>query len=289
MAGLGATLREGDQLDEGKHFLVDRYMSDQAHGLPDSSSFAWFHLQAERLIANAPQTDQPTGEAPELPLIPVEVEERKFLEAMREYENDVDNKARNLGESSLGEHSGILEGWLGLIPSESNYLSTICGGIKLVLHAASRMKDIREDILSALCDIPVILNGAQRVLGIYKVSNELRVYNDALYTATLRGLGCLLGYIRERGWKKSLKALLLQSSFGKRLSESIEEMHGCRDRFNAEADICGMPMQQRLETLMREANQNTVSLRADMMKIQYLATTEQLRSQQWIEESTQAI
>ena len=33
----------------------------------------------------------------------------------------------------LGEHSGAVEGWLGLLPKESHYLSVVCGGFKLIL------------------------------------------------------------------------------------------------------------------------------------------------------------
>ena len=33
----------------------------------------------------------------------------------------------------FGEHSGAVEGWLGLLPKESHYLSVVCGGFKLIL------------------------------------------------------------------------------------------------------------------------------------------------------------
>lgn len=33
----------------------------------------------------------------------------------------------------LGENNEVVDGWLGLLPTESNYLSVLCGGLKLIL------------------------------------------------------------------------------------------------------------------------------------------------------------
>ena len=101
-----------------------------------------------------------------------EEEEKLFLQAMLDYERDAKDKYKTgikvdemhtmaqvwqaldeiaekyekgdnkqsiwgrvrLAFRKLGEHGTAFEGWLGLLPTESYYLSTICGGIKLILH-----------------------------------------------------------------------------------------------------------------------------------------------------------
>jgi hypothetical protein len=37
------------------------------------------------------------------------------------------------GFRQLGDASGAIQGWLGLLPNESEYLSVVCGGLKLIL------------------------------------------------------------------------------------------------------------------------------------------------------------
>ncbi|OJJ46458.1 hypothetical protein ASPZODRAFT_166711, partial [Penicilliopsis zonata CBS 506.65] len=41
----------------------------------------------------------------------------------------------------LGNNGEAIQQWLGLVPSGSNYMSTVCGGIKIIIGAAERMKD----------------------------------------------------------------------------------------------------------------------------------------------------
>lgn len=37
------------------------------------------------------------------------------------------------GLRQLGDGSEAIQGWLGLLPTESEYLSVVCGGLKLIL------------------------------------------------------------------------------------------------------------------------------------------------------------
>lgn len=37
----------------------------------------------------------------------------------------------------LGDNSGTFQSWLGLLPTESHYLSILCGGLKLILGVSS--------------------------------------------------------------------------------------------------------------------------------------------------------
>ena len=101
----------------------------------------------------------------------VDVEEARFKDIMREYETTAKPKYKTgfdpdgkhsvaelwkviddavdkyqskdvegvwgrirLAFRKLGDKDKAIEGWLGLLPQESQYLSVVCGGLKLVLH-----------------------------------------------------------------------------------------------------------------------------------------------------------
>ncbi|KAL2787514.1 hypothetical protein BJX66DRAFT_283267 [Aspergillus keveii] len=124
----------------------------------------------------------------------------------------------------LGHNGQAIQQWLGLVPAQSNYMSVVCGGVKLILGAAERMKDIREASLTGIHDIPVLLNSAQRVLGIYTNSQRLRVLSDALYSATLTCLGHIIHYIGRNVIGKTFVAVFKQTSFQKDLKQSLDDM-----------------------------------------------------------------
>lgn len=42
-----------------------------------------------------------------------------------------------VGFRKLGDGSEPIQGWLGLLPTESHYLSVVCGGLKLILKVTA--------------------------------------------------------------------------------------------------------------------------------------------------------
>lgn len=100
----------------------------------------------------------------------VNIQEDRFRAAMREYENNAKQKYKTgvdvddahsvdqlwqvidsaiegytskdrdgvwgkvrMGFRKLGDGSEAMQGWLGLLPTESEYMSVVCGGLKLIL------------------------------------------------------------------------------------------------------------------------------------------------------------
>jgi len=49
----------------------------------------------------------------------------------------------------LGDGSEAIQGWLGLLPQESEYLSVVCGGLKLILKVTCNGLLLSELIMSA--------------------------------------------------------------------------------------------------------------------------------------------
>ncbi|EFX01024.1 hypothetical protein CMQ_5966 [Grosmannia clavigera kw1407] len=226
----------------------------------------------------------------------VSTEERLFKEAMKEYESTAKPKYRTgidpeathtfkelesvLADAlktsqptggawgriekafqKLGESKENLDSWLGLLPSESEYFSIVCGGLKMVvsvsrpfvycgeLHlpsgssvltmkAAARMSHVKDAVMEALLQIPFLLNSAQRVLAIYDKKPTLIALSKSFYVSILTAIGHILHYLRQKSAKKVLKAIVTPTSFEKGLLAKVQAITTARDAFNAEADIC---------------------------------------------------
>ncbi|KAM0254282.1 hypothetical protein ACHAQJ_006922 [Trichoderma viride] len=143
----------------------------------------------------------------------------------------------------LGENKDNIEGWLGVLPSENQYLSVVCGGLMLIVKAAARLNDIREKVLESLESIPTLISNAQRVSIIYAESNKLKALSKAFYASILTALGHILKYLNDRAKvsrssMKVLKAVALSSSFDKELRGKIENVEKCVGAFEAEANLC---------------------------------------------------
>jgi hypothetical protein len=149
------------------------------------------------------------------------------------------------------------------------------------------MKDIRDATLSGLGDIPVLLSGAQRVLGIYGSSQRLANLSDALYTATLTSLGHLLHYLGRKSAVRALEAVFRQSSFQKDLMGSLGDLRKCRDSFNEEARICEMEMQRMCRSMLQATGSDTKDIQENLARMQYfmvLTHDENLRAQEFLRE-----
>ncbi|KAL4917347.1 hypothetical protein BDW62DRAFT_183927 [Aspergillus aurantiobrunneus] len=316
-------LNEHERVQNSMGRLVGKYVSDEG-GLGIPTYLARFDHEAKRLVATEPEAARSRSQTPTQQQIIVKEEERRFLQALRDYEKnakpkyktglDIDGK-HTLAEvwkildravekyedadkvgiwgrvrrafRGLGQNGQAIQQWLGVVPSESNYLSVVCGGFKLILGAAERMKDIRDAALAGVHDIPVLLNGAQRVLGIYTNSQRLGVLSDALYAATLTSLGHILHYIGRNVIGKTFAAVFKQTSFQKDLKQSLDDMQKCRDDFNEEVRICGIEMQGQMEKMMQAASNNTENIQADLLLMQrfmFVAHNEYVRTQELVHE-----
>ncbi|KAL2831433.1 hypothetical protein BDW59DRAFT_169699 [Aspergillus cavernicola] len=287
--------------------IIDKYALDKKRGLGIPATLAQFDHESQQFVATKSEPRQINTAITNRQQAIVKAEEQKFLQALRDYEKNVKpryktgihidgthtmaevwkyldstvEKYEKGGEKpgvwgrvrrafrGLGENGQAIDQWLGLLPTQSNYLSIVCGGFKLILGAAERVKDVRDAVLSGVHDIPVLLTGAQRVLGIYTSSQRLGNLSDALYMATLTS-----------------------PSFQKNLSQSLDDMRKCRDDFNEEGRVCGIEMQGRIEILMQATNSNTEDIQGEIaltQRFMILTHNEQARTQQLLHEEAVAL
>ncbi|KAF9639965.1 hypothetical protein BFW01_g11771 [Lasiodiplodia theobromae] len=170
-------------------------------------------------------------------------------EAIKQYQEKgtkgIRGRIRGLGRK-LGKHSEAVDVWLGLLPTQSQYLSVVLGGLKLIIKAASRMKSLTDEIIDALLEIPVIFDTTERARTSYG-SDSLKNITGALYTSMVKALGHILEYLRRSLHRKIFKAGLQQSSFGRDLQGKIQEVKDCKNRFIAEAEMCEKEMVGRID------------------------------------------
>ena len=60
----------------------------------------------------------------------------KLKEALQKYDQDAVKGFKGFfrkGARTFGDNSGTFKSWLELLPTESHYLSILCGGLKLIL------------------------------------------------------------------------------------------------------------------------------------------------------------
>ncbi|OJJ76616.1 hypothetical protein ASPBRDRAFT_192736 [Aspergillus brasiliensis CBS 101740] len=293
--------------------IVDRYAQHEEDG-SILDPVTRYNTETHMWVPTDPARNRPKQN---LPPLSVNEEEQRFLQAMRDYENnaktkyktginvdevhsmedlwqsvdliavkyknretekDMWNRVRNAFRN-LGDHEAAVEGWLGLVPAESNYMSVVCGGLKFILHAIARAKEVRDAIIGGLCNIPLLLGSAQRVLAIHKTSTPLRACSDALYVAVLTALGHMLVYAQKHTLGKALGALLRQSSFELTLTRSIENVQRCRDKFNEEANVCNMEMASQIKDLSQDIDKTTIGIRETLKDFMVLIYNEKKRTQ----------
>lgn len=121
--------------------------------------------------------------------------------ALKEYKHNTQNpvwEAIRRGFWKLSETKDGLENWLELLPSSSDYSSLIFGGLNLIIQAAGRIGDVRNETFKALSEIPFHLSSTRESVGIFAKSEALRKCGVKLYTVTLEALGHILRWFKKR-------------------------------------------------------------------------------------------
>lgn len=88
----------------------------------------------------------------------------------------------------FGDNSETFQSWLKLLPTDSHYLSVLCGGLTLILGAARQMSEIRENVRDFIDDLPLRLSKAKEYIDIFQGSPQLHQCSADLYVAILSTL-----------------------------------------------------------------------------------------------------
>ena len=127
----------------------------------------------------------------------------------------------------FGKNNQVFQAWAELLPSQSQYFSILCGGLKLIFgvrhhqlsssfvltipKAAGRLHDLRTEVSDALAELPTLLGRTRMAMGIFRASDELRQCSAELYVATLAALQHIVNWYTEKATSKRLFCSKLSS------------------------------------------------------------------------------
>ncbi|KAH0566003.1 hypothetical protein GP486_000594 [Trichoglossum hirsutum] len=133
--------------------------------------------------------------------------------------------------------------WLSLFP-EGSYASVVCGAIRLVVLAAVRTKELREEVFNAVGDIPEIICSANFQFDEYR-SEKLHEAIASLYKTILETLEGILQWYSQRSSghplraiKNGFGAITKGPAYGKEIVIGISRVRKAAEAVKMEAARC---------------------------------------------------
>ncbi|KAI7161059.1 hypothetical protein KC349_g3099 [Hortaea werneckii] len=167
----------------------------------------------------------------------------------------------------FGENSSVFQQWSGLLPTQSNYFSVMCGGLKLIFNAAGRLQKIRDWIRDALLELPGLLFSTDKTLDAFD-DDRLHICSRQLMGKAFKSLHWIVRELTRSAMKKGLMAGLKQDNYAKNLRDSLDEVKNFSEQFKRIADACA-------HEKLGEIDRTTSELRQDV-RTAYVGTSVQL-------------
>ncbi|KAL8894995.1 MAG: hypothetical protein Q9192_003908 [Flavoplaca navasiana] len=156
----------------------------------------------------------------------------------------------------FADNSESFQSWLKLLPSGSQYLSILCGGLTLVFGAAHRMAEIRGNISDMFDGIPLRLSEVKQYLKIFEDSPELHQCSADLYVAMINTLDAIIQQYQKSSARRMGSALFKQNKSGEALQEKIKLVNDHASRLSKQADISSMQRQKDITKIMISSARN---------------------------------
>lgn len=167
----------------------------------------------------------------------------------------------------FGENSSVFQQWSGLLPTQSNYFSVMCGGLKLIFNAAGRLQKIRDWIRDALLELPGLLFSTDKTLDAFD-DERLHICSRQLMGKAFESLHWIIRELTRSAMKKGLMAGLKQDNYAKNLRDSLDDVKNLSEQFRRIADACA-------HEKLGEIDRTTSGLRQDV-RTAYIGTSVQL-------------
>ena len=144
----------------------------------------------------------------------------------------------------LGRAGPSFVEWLGLLPDDA-YGSAICGGFQIIIRAAIRHKELCEEVLAALGEIPETVTNAQFFLNVYNMSGEIHIRVADLYTTITEALHGILQFYKDRApdrrmraaWN-AVKAIGKGPAYGEKIKLDLKLIRDSAALLQQEAERC---------------------------------------------------
>ncbi|KAL9119792.1 MAG: hypothetical protein Q9187_003655 [Circinaria calcarea] len=159
---------------------------------------------------------------------------------------------------AFGAKAQFLGQWVELLPA-GDYGAGLCGALKLILGAASRLHDIRTFVYMALSEIPDAVEKARRYMNIYKNTSAFQLTQRTieLYSAILVALKDIMDYFLDRPARKIFSSMIFGSGYKASLEESVKKIKDCVSRLDDEANMCNQERNDTMATNIRYIMQNS--------------------------------
>ncbi|KAI6914543.1 hypothetical protein KC318_g3067 [Hortaea werneckii] len=167
----------------------------------------------------------------------------------------------------FGENSSVFQQWSGLLPTQSNYFSVMCGGLKLIFNAAGRLQKIRDWIRDALLELPGLLFSTDKTLDAFD-DERLHICSRQLMSKAFESLHWIIRELTRSAMKKGLMAGSKQDNYAKNLRDNLDEVKNLSEQFRRVADACA-------HEKLGEIDRTTSGLRQDF-RAAYVGTSVQL-------------
>ncbi|RMY70990.1 hypothetical protein D0863_05428 [Hortaea werneckii] len=167
----------------------------------------------------------------------------------------------------FGENSSVFQQWSGLLPTQSNYFSVMCGGLKLIFNAAGRLQKIRDWIRDALLELPGLLFSTDKTLDAFD-DEQLHICSRRLMGKTFESLHWIIRELTRSAMKKGIMAGLKQENYAKNLRDSLDDVKNLSEQFRRIADACA-------HEKLGEIDRTTSGLRQDV-RTTYVGTSVQI-------------
>ncbi|GAB1738691.1 hypothetical protein NU219Hw_g3488t1 [Hortaea werneckii] len=169
----------------------------------------------------------------------------------------------------FGENSSVFQQWSGLLPTQSNYFSVMCGGLKLIFNAAGRLQKIRDWIRDALLELPGLLFSTDKTLDAFD-DERLHICSRQLMGKAFESLHWIIRELTRSAMKKGIMAGLTQENYAKNLRDSLDDVKNLSEQFRRIAEACA-------HEKLGEIDRTTSGLRQDL-RTAYVGTSVQLES-----------
>lgn len=101
---------------------------------------------------------------------------------------------------------------------------------------------LRDNILDALCSIPLAMEKAKLVKELYQRSQRLQDAFSSFYLAVVNASLAMVEWLLDNSfWSKTkelAKAFVVQDHYGYELNKSLASVDKCADEVKEESDLC---------------------------------------------------
>ncbi|KAI9679734.1 MAG: hypothetical protein M1817_004748 [Caeruleum heppii] len=114
----------------------------------------------------------------------------------------------NLGRRILrwtGDHSPAIKPWIDLVPNDKA-LTTLCGGLKIMLAAIARMSERREQIFEVISKVQDTVEHVERYRELFRNDQVLRDRAVSLYFTILQMIRIMIESLVEKSKRDYVKA-----------------------------------------------------------------------------------